>query len=210
MNGEPIDYFFTVTSPWSYIGHRMFLDMAEKHGGSVNFRPVDFGVVFGNSGGLPLPKRSYQRRRYRMFELQRWRDFRNLEMNVRPKHFPTDATLANTMTLLAADAGQDAGKLAEGFMRACWVDEKDAGDKATLIAIADGLDIDGAELAAAAASDAGKARADEATQEAMAANVFGAPSYVYRGEPFWGQDRLELLERALSGKAGPYSVEDPV
>ena len=210
MSGATIDYYFTVTSPWSYIGHRPFLDMAEKHGGDVAFKPVDFGVVFGKSGGLPLPKRSYQRRRYRMFELQRWRDFRGTEMNVRPKHFPTDATLSNVMTLIAADEGLNAGALAEAFMRACWVDEKDAGDQVTLIAIADGLGMDGATLATAAISEEGKARADEVTQEALDANVFGAPTYVYRGEPFWGQDRLELLERALSGEAGPYTVEDPV
>jgi len=210
MSDKTIDYYFTITSPWSYLGHRPFLDMAAKHGFDIAFKPADFGSVFAQSGGLPLPKRSPQRRRYRMFELQRWRDYRKADLNVRPKYFPTDAALGNTMALMAADQGLDVGRLAEGFMQACWAHEQDAGDRATLIKIADSLGMDGTALAAAATSDAGKARAEAVTQAAMAAQVFGAPTYVVRGEPFWGQDRLELVERALSGAAGPYTVEDPV
>lgn len=210
MSDKTIVYYFTITSPWSYLGHRPFLNMAAEHGFDIAFKPADFGPVFAQSGGLPLPKRSPQRRRYRMFELQRWRDYRKADLNLRPKHFPTDAALGNTMALMAADQGLDAGKLAEGFMRACWADEQDAGDRATLVKIADGLGMDGNALAAAASSDAGKARATAVTQAAMEAQVFGAPTYIVRGEPFWGQDRLELVERALKGVAGPYAVEDPV
>lgn len=210
MSDKTVDYYFTITSPWSYLGHRPFLDMAAAHGYEIAFKPVDFGPVFAQSGGLPLPKRPYQRRRYRMFELQRWRDYRGAELNVRPKHFPTDANLGNRMALMAADQGLDAGRLVEAFMRCCWVDEQDAGDRATLVAAADKLGMPGEALAAAAESADGMARADALTQEAMDAQVFGAPTYVVRGEPFWGQDRLELVERALKGEAGPYRVEDPV
>lgn len=207
---KTIDYYFTVTSPWSYLGHRPFLDMAAANGFDIAFKPVDFGEVFAQSGGLPLPKRPYQRRRYRMFDLQRWRDYRNADLNLRPKHFPTSADLGNRMMLMAADRGLDAGGLTEAVMRGCWADEKDIGDRATLVAIADAFGAPGEELAAAAESEAGLARADALTKEAMAAHVFGAPTYIISGEPFWGQDRLELVERALKGVAGPYSVEEPL
>lgn len=210
MSDKVVDYYFTVTSPWSYLGHRPFLELAAANGYAVAFKPVDFGQVFAQSGGLPLPQRPVQRRRYRMFELQRWRDYRGADLNLRPKHFPTDAGLGNRTVLMAADRDLDAGALAQAFMRGCWFEEKDVGDSATLIAIADGLGMDGAALACAAASDAGRARAQALTDEAMAAQVFGAPTYIVQGEPFWGQDRLELVERALKGEAGPYVVEEPV
>ena len=210
MSDRQIDYYFTVTSPWSYLGHKPFLAMAAANGYTVAYKPVDFGKIFPGSGGLPLPQRPYQRRRYRMFELQRWRDYRGAELNLRPKFFPADAGPGNALVLAAADQGLDAGALAQAVMRACWFEEKNIGDQATLIAIADHLGLNGAELAAAAAADAGKAHGAALTEEAIAAHVFGAPTYIVRGEPFWGQDRLELVERALTGAAGPYAIEEPI
>jgi len=209
MSDKQIPYYFTITSPWSYLGHTPFLKLADELVYEVQFKPVDFGAVFAQSGGLPLPKRPYQRRRYRMFELQRWRDYRQADLNLRPKHFPVDPTLGNNMVMVAAEQGLDAGKLATAFMRGCWVEEQDMGDKATLIAAADSAGLDGAAIAAEAESSAAKARADLLTEEAKAAQVFGAPTYIIRGEPFWGQDRLELVERAMRGQAPAYAVEEP-
>jgi len=209
MSDKQIPYYFTITSPWSYLGHTPFLKLADELGYEVQFKPVDFGAVFAQSGGLPLPKRPYQRRRYRMFELQRWRDYRQADLNLRPKHFPVDPTLGNNMVMVAAEQGLDAGKLATAFMRGCWVEEQDMGDKAPLIAAADSAGLDGATIAAEAESSAAKARADVLTEEAKAAQVFGAPTYIIRGEPFWGQDRLELVERAMRGQAPAYAVEEP-
>ncbi|MGZ0188449.1 MAG: DsbA family protein [Alphaproteobacteria bacterium] len=210
MSDMTVDYYFTITSPWSYMGHLPFLELAAETGHTVAFKPVDFGPVFAQSGGLPLPKRPPQRRRYRMFELQRWKDYREADLILQPKHFPADANLGNRMVLMASDRGLDAGALAQGFMRGCWFEEQDVGDQASLVAIADKLGMDGASLADEANSADGKARADQLTQEAMDAQVFGAPTYVIRGEPFWGQDRLELVARALRREAGPYTVEGTV
>ena len=209
MSDKQIPYYFTITSPWSYLGHAPFLKLADELGYEVLFKPVDFGAVFAQSGGLPLPKRPYQRRRYRMFELQRWRDYRKTGLNIRPKHFPVDPTLGNNMVMVAAEQGLDAGKLTTAFMRGCWVDEQDMGNKTALIAAADSAGLDGAAIAAEAESSAAQARADMLTQEAKNAQVFGAPTYIIRGEPFWGQDRLELVERAMRGQAPAYTVEEP-
>jgi 2-hydroxychromene-2-carboxylate isomerase len=209
MSDKLIQYYFTMTSPWSYLGHEPFLKLADELRYEVAFKPVDFGAVFAQSGGLPLPQRPYQRRRYRMFELQRWRDYRQADLNLRPKHFPVDPTLGNIMVMVAADQGLDAGKLATAIMRGCWVDEKNMGDRAELIAVAEAAGFDGAALASEAETDAAKAKADVLTEEAKAAQVFGAPTYIVRGEPFWGQDRLELVERAMRGDAPAYAVEEP-
>ncbi len=209
MSDKQIPYYFTITSPWSYLGHSPFLKLADELGYEVQFKPVDLGAVFSQSGGLPLPKRPYQRRRYRMFELQRWRDYRKASLNMRPKHFPVDPTLGNNMVMVAAEQGLAAGKLANAFMRGCWVDEQDMGDKTALIAAADSAGLDGAALATEAESSAAQARADLLTEEAKNAQVFGAPTYIIRGEPFWGQDRLELVERAMRGQVPAYDVKEP-
>jgi len=209
MSDTVVDYYFTVTSPWSYLGHAPFLALAKAHGFEIAYKPVDFGKVFAGSGGLPLPQRAVQRRRYRMFELQRWRDYRKTELNLRPKHFPTDPGPGARLIAAASAAGHDVGALTGAIMRAAWAEERNVADAATLVDIADGLGLDGSALRAAAESPEGLARADALTREAIEAQVFGAPTYVVRSEPFWGQDRLELVERAMKGEAGPYAVEEP-
>jgi len=210
MTEKSVDYYFTITSPWSYLGHEPFLKLAAETGYAVNFKPVDFGVIFPQSGGLPMPKRAYQRRRYRMFELQRWRDYRQADLNVRPKFFPADSTLGNLMVSEAAAAGMDAGKAATALMRACWFEEKNVADPADAVDALNRAGMDGAALLAATKTPGAPARAEALTREAVEAQVFGAPTYVVNGEPFWGQDRLELVARALKGEAGPYSVEGEV
>ena len=83
-------------------------------------------------------------------------------------------------------------------MRARWAEERDIADPATLAAIATTLGQDAKALAARAADPAIAARYQADTQEAIARQVFGAPTYVYRDELFWGQDRLDFLGRKLA------------
>lgn len=209
MTDKQIPYYFTITSPWSYLGHEPFLKLADDLGYEIQFKPVDFGAVFAQSGGLPLPERPAQRRRYRNFELQRWRDYRQTELNTHPKHFPVNPALGNKLVMVAAEQGQDAGRLATAIMRGCWVEEQDMSNEAALIATTDSVGMDGATLIAEAKTEGASARMKALTEEAKAAHVFGAPTYIIRGEPFWGQDRLELVERAMRGQAPAYKVEGP-
>lgn len=193
-----IDYYFTPISPWTYMGHDRFVALAKRVGAEVRVRPVDYGRVFPVSGGLPLAKRPPQRQAYRLAELKRWREFLRLPLNLQPKFFPVRDEMA-ARTIIAADrAGKDALKLASAVLRACWADEKNVADGATLAALADGCGMDGAALVKAAESDAVKAAWDRYTEEAIARGVFGAPTYVIDGELFWGQDRLDFVERALA------------
>lgn len=210
MTDKIAEYYFTVTSPWSYLGHQPFVDLCATAGWKIAYKPVDFGPVFAQSGGLPLPQRSEQRRRYRLFELQRWRDFRNVNLNIRPKHFPTNPDLGNRLCIVADHLGLDTGRLTQAVMQACWAEEKDIADPGTLEAIANQAGFDGKALVEQAGSDATADAAKALTQEAINNQVFGAPTYVINSEPFWGQDRLEFVSRALSGKITPYSVEGPV
>ena len=193
-----IEYYFTPVSPWAYLGHERFLAIAAAVGATIAYKPTDFGKVFPISGGLPLAKRAPQRQAYRQFELKRWSAYLNLPLNPHPKCFPVSADLASRVVVAADRAGQDAGRLLGAVMRAVWAEERDVSDPATLMALADTIGIEGRHLLLAADTDAVKTAFEAHTEDAIAAQVFGAPTYVYRGEPFWGQDRLDFLERALA------------
>ena len=198
-----VDYYFTITSPWSYLGHDRFMALVSNSGLEVRFHPVDFGVIFAGSGGLPLPKRAPQRQRYRLFELQRWRQRLGLPLNLHPKHFPTDAAPGARAILAASQMGLDVGALAGALMRACWAEDRDVADAATLKATADGLGADGTELLTKAETPEVYALAEAETETAVQAQVFGAPSWIYRGELFWGQDRIDFLEDLVRGRREP-------
>lgn len=193
-----IDYFMAPTSPYAYLGHDRFVALAARHSAQVRLKPFDLGKVFPLSGGLPLPKRAPQRQAYRLIELRRWSELTGLPLNLHPKFFPASGDDAARM-IIAADERhgvEQALALAGATLRAVWAEEQNIADTSVLAALAERCGLDGKTLLDTA--PAMQARYDANTQDAIDAQVFGAPWYVYRGEPFWGQDRLDLLERALT------------
>jgi len=194
-----IDYYFTPASPYAYLGHDRFVAIAARHGARVGIYPVDIGRVFAVSGGVPLAQRPPQRLAYRLVELARWSRHLGIPINVPPKFGATPVAAASRWILAAAEAGERQGLgLAGALMRARWAEERDIADPATLAAVAAGLGQDASVLAARAEDPELAARYEAATERAIAAQVFGSPWYVYAGEPFWGQDRLDFLDRALA------------
>jgi 2-hydroxychromene-2-carboxylate isomerase len=196
---KTIRYFLTPQSPWTYLGHERLLAIARKYDAVIEPRPVALGErVFPVSGGLPLGKRSPQRQAYRLVELKRWSEYVGLPLNIHPKFFPVQDGDAALMIAAAirSDGNEEALKLAGGVFRAVWVQERDISDRDTLIQIAQECGLDGPALYAA--RENARDLYEEYTKEAIDLHVFGAPWYEYNGEPFWGQDRLEFLDRALS------------
>ena len=192
-----IDYYFSPMSPWTYLGHGRFMDIARRHGASISPKPADYGRIFAQSGGLPVAKRPPQRQSYRLVELARWRDHLGVPMNIEPKFFPYDSRLAS-MAIVAAGDVDKAMRLAGALMRACWSEERNMADETEVAAVIRSAGLDSsAVLEQARASDTAS-RFEGFTDEAIARQVFGAPTYVYREELFWGQDRLEFLDRALA------------
>ena len=196
----PIDYFLAPQSPWAYLGHARFMRIAADAGAIVRVLPVDLsGKIFPVSGGLPLAQRPPQRQAYRLVELARWRDFLGLPLNVKPKYFPVPADDAARLIIAVdqADGTAAAMRLTGALLTAVWAQERDiasAATRAELLAEC-GLAVQRADDARAPAVQAAY---EHNTQQAIDAGVFGAPSYVVDGEIFWGQDRLELLQRRLA------------
>ena len=194
-----IDYYFTPISPYTYLGHERLLEIAARHGAAIAVKPVDYGRIFPVSGGLPLKQRAPQRQAYRLFELERWSKHLGKPINVKPKFFPVSPDAAARWIIAAQVQGDtDALRLAGALFRAVWAEERDISDEPTLASIATEQRLDPALLAAGAASPDAASRYDALTQEAIERQIFGAPTYVYRDEPFWGQDRLDFLDRALA------------
>ncbi len=196
---KTIDYYFSPVSPWTYLGHGRFLEIARRHGASIAPKPVDYGRIFPLSGGLPVAKRPPQRQAYRLVELERWRDHLGVPMNIQPKYFPYDARLAALVIIAAGDADK-AMKLAGAFMHGCWAEERNMADEAEVAAVIRGTGLDSNTLLKQASTPEIASRFDGFTDEAIARQVFGAPTYVYKEELFWGQDRLEFLDRALGAR----------
>ena len=193
-----IDYYFSPMSPWTYLGHARFTEIAHRHGAKVAPKPVDYGRIFPLSGGLPVAKRPPQRQAYRLVELERWRKHLGVPMNIQPKYFPYDARLA-TLAIIAAGDAEKAMKLAGAFLRGCWAEERNMADAAELAAVIRAAGLDSVALLKQANAPEIATRYEAFTDEAIARQVFGAPTYVYREELYWGQDRLEFLDRALAG-----------
>lgn len=193
---KPIDYYLSLVSPWSYLGHERLVKMAKQYDATITIWPVDLSVIFPSTGGIPLPKRSEQRKAYRMQELRRWRDHTQVDLNLEPKHFPVSDKLAATMVVnLRKQDAQQAIHLAGACLRACWLEERDISDAETLLAIAAENNLDGSALLVDSAG-----AIEERTQDSVKAvelGVFGAPSYSFDEQLFWGQDRLDFLEKEL-------------
>ncbi len=187
-----IDYYFTPTSPWTYLGHARFVQITQRHGAAVAVKPADYGVIFPQSGGLPLGKRAPQRQAYRLSELARWRDFLGVPLNLQPKFFPADPISAACIICAAPATAQIA--ITGDFLRAVWMEERNIADIGVLTEIAARHGVSDAP----AAIVQGKAIFERNTQEAVTRQVFGAPTYALRDELFWGQDRLDFLDRALA------------
>jgi len=197
---KTIDYYHFLISPFSYMAISRFNDIVKKHDLTVNYHPMAPMKVFDETGGLPPPKRHPARQRYRMDELKRWTDYLGLPMNLTPAHFPTDQTLAAQMVLAAggASGSPQAGPLVDAMLTAVWEQEQNIADEATLIALADGVGLSGKELVASAKDDQWATAYAATTDDAIAKGVFGSPTYKLGDEYFWGQDRLDFLDRALS------------
>ena len=196
---KTIDYYLSPSSPWTYLGHQRLIEIAARHGAEIRVMPMDLGgKIFPGSGGLPLAQRAPQRQAYRLVELRRWANYLQVPLNLQPRHFPTPGHDAARLIILAQQRHGTAAalKVSHALMRGLWALDRDIGDRPALAEMADGCSLPGSQLV----QDLPEADTvyAENTHHAVEAQVFGAPWYTYLGEPFWGQDRLDFLDRALA------------
>jgi 2-hydroxychromene-2-carboxylate isomerase len=200
-----IDYYFSLVSPWAYIGHAPFMEIVQRHGVEVNYKPVFLGRVFSETGGLPLAQRHPARQRYRILELQRWREKRGLTFNIAPKHWPFDVNLADRFVIAINASGKSPDPFLRRAFAAVWEEERNLGDPLVLTELAEQAGLDSSALMDMVTGSTTEAIYALNLENAIAGDVFGSPAYVLEGEVFWGQDRLELLDDALASGRSPYT-----
>lgn len=201
-----IDYFITSVSPWVYLGHDAARELAARHGATLNVRPLNLGEMFKVSGQVALGERAPVRQRYRLIELQRYAEMRGKKINLKPKHFPTNPALADlTICAIVADGGDPFDYMGRVFA-AVWADDRDIAEEAVIADLLkqSGFDAD-AVIAKANSPEVAAIRAMN-TEDAITADATGVPSFVLNGEPFWGQDKLDALDHALTTGRGPYKA----
>jgi 2-hydroxychromene-2-carboxylate isomerase len=194
-----IEYFYGIPSPFAYLGSTKLQSIVKKYNAEVIEKPCDLvGGIFTKTGGLPVPQRSPQRQKYRLDELKRWSEFLNIKINLKPKFFPPeDPHIPGKYTIAANLLGT---KLVFGheLLKQIWSEEKDISDEKNIEIVGNLFNLNFQELSDLAKSDKVSKIYQDNTEEAVAKNVFGAPTYIYNNELFWGQDRLDFLERALN------------
>lgn len=201
-----VDCFYTLSSPWAYFGGPRLQDIVRRHRVELVLKPFDFQVAVPLTGGIPLRTRPDARKSYHALELDRWRKHLGMPLNLEPRYYrhdgqPPDWNKRAGWTVIAAQqAGLDAFRFSHALLRALWAEERDIADPAVRIAVADENGLPGAQLQAAERSEAVQAEYRRFTDEAVALGVFGSPTLILDGERFWGQDRLDFLDRALDAK----------
>lgn len=192
---KTVVYFHSLSSPWAYLGGPRFHALIKKHDLDVVLRPT---TILPENGGIPLRSRHQARRQYHEVELDRWRKRLNTPLVLRPKHYPTDSKVPARMVIAADKLGWNALALSHALLHALWSEEKDVLDPAVRANVAAALGMDGARLVRMQDTpeivDAWTASHDEAIER----GVFGTPTYVYKNTLYWGQDRLDFLDQALS------------
>jgi len=194
-----IDYYFAPNSPWTYLGHARFAAIAKAAGAAVRVLPVDLGgKVFPISGGLPLAKRAPQRQAYRLMELKRFSEYLNAPLTVQPKYFPVNSDDAARLIIAVDlhDRTDAAMQMTGAVLAAVWAQERNIADAKVLAELLKECGLSAQRLEQSY-SQAVQERYEANTQQAIDKGVFGAPSYVIDGEIFWGQDRLDFVERKL-------------
>jgi 2-hydroxychromene-2-carboxylate isomerase len=202
-----ITCYFTTVSPWAYIGHPLVRKIAREHDVAIDWKPVNLSEIFPQTGGLPLAKRPPARQRYRMLELQRWREKRGLSFSLHPKNWPFDCALADRSVVAAVQSGSNPAAYIGDVFKAVFEEERNCADEAVLGDILRRAGHDAQAILAAARAPETEAAYKANIAEALAAGVFGSPTYIREGELFWGQDRLELLDDALRSGRKPFSPD---
>ena len=193
-----IDYFMSHGSPWTFLGHHRLGVIVKKFNVNLNMYPVNYGEIFPISGGLPVSKRPPQRQKLRLQELNRWSSFLNIKLNPEPKYFPSKSLLPSLIIISAQVQNlENYFDLAHHIMSALWVKNIDIDDENVLSGILKDMSLDAKKIISFAKSNECKKIMGKYTELGIKKNVFGAPTFIIEDQIYWGQDRLDFVERHL-------------
>lgn len=208
---QVIEYFYSAHSAFAYLGSARLMQICADHGCSLRHRPINLGPVVEAVGGRSFAGRSQAHVDYYFGrEIERWAEWRDVPIvNYRPTYHSNPLELGNGLLIATAEAGGDVDQLSHLILQAHWRDDADFADAATLAPLVSTIGMDADQLLTAALSAPVQALHQRYTQEAIDRNVFGSPTYFLNGDMFYGQDHLEMLERALTQPFKPTNWRNP-
>ena len=204
-----IEYFYAAHSAFAYLGSRRFMEIAKAAGRTIRHKPYDLRRGMDGIGAMPIRQRGAGHYAYFFGrEIARWSEHRGAPVvGHRPTHHDNDIGLPNCLLIAAQERADKVDELAHAMLEAHWRDDADLADRATLARLAQGVGANADALLAAADSAPIRAIYEANTDEAIRRSVFGSPTYFVDGDMFYGQDHLEMVERALKK---PYQGRWPV
>ena len=199
LMSKTVDYFLSPMSPWAYLGHEPLQALIDKFNATVNVIPIDPVKLFAATGGVPVAQRPIQRQKYRLAELKRWKSFLGSPIIIEPAHFPYNPALVNLVVVATVNeyGAQKAMELTLCLMKGCWVEDRNMGLTEEVKKSIESCDLNSDDLLELASNDQTSKDLEKNTQHAIDAGVFGAPTYIINGELYWGQDRLDFVQRSL-------------
>ena len=193
-----VDYFMSHGSPWTFLGHKRLGEIIKKYKVKLNMRPVNYGEIFPISGGLPVSKRPIQRQKIRLQELKRWSKFLDINLIPQPTSFPSKSMLPSLLIIASQIMKTNKDfELAHNIMNALWVEDLDIDDENVLLSILNKMDFSSDEILSLAKSEECSNTMQIFTKIAIEKNVFGAPTFIIDDQVYWGQDRLNFVDRHL-------------
>ena len=201
-----IDYYFFSISPFTYLGHQAIVDVAAKHGATLNIKPSNLMAIWEVSGAVPPPQRPPVRQRHRILEIVRCAYIRGLPINKSPAHFPVDATLADNSIIALIEMGENPVDYMDDVFAAVWVNEQNISDETVLAGLLTKHGFDAETVLAKAKTEEVSAIRSRNAQDAVNADAVGVPAYVVNGEVFWGQDRVEHIDHMLTTGRDPITI----
>ena len=188
-------------SPWTFLGHKKVNEISKTNNCELDIMPVNYGEIFPVSGGLPVHKRPLQRQKYRLQELKRWSEFLKIKLNPEPKHFPSRSLLPSKVIISVKILNfENVNDIAYAIMEGLWIKELNIDDPKNLKKILTRFIKTADEVIDFSESKQVEKEMNKYTKEAIDLAVFGAPTYILDDQIYWGQDRLDFLERYIKRK----------
>ena len=192
-----LDYYFATPSPWAYLATPRLIELKNKYDLKINWKPSDLMEIFAVHGVAAVKDRPQPVQLNRLTELKRWGKFLNMPITIQPKFFPVDPSLSHRTIILARKNNIKIENLIFSFQKAVWADEKNISDENTIIEICKSNNFNSSSIIEDANSEEIINEYKKNTEDALSSNVWGSPTFIYNNELFWGQDRIDFLERAI-------------
>ena len=192
-----LDYYFATPSPWAYLATPRIIELQKKYDLKINWKPSDLMEIFAIHGVANVKDRPQPVQLNRLTELKRWSKFLSMPLTIQPKFFPVDPTLSHKTIILAQKNNINVANLIFSFQKAVWADEKNISDENIVLEICKTNNFNSNSIIEDANSEEIINEYKNNTEEALSNNVWGSPTFIYNNELFWGQDRIDFLERAI-------------